>query len=283
MKMKKAVKKLITLTLSIALAASSLTGCGLFMTGNTGPSSVDIIKGADDTAADNGDDSSKGGYVGPETDTVQWFNATYAIITDLNGQDYNMFGGAKPNEMNKMQYKAMLDSSWGVTDRASADETLDWILTEGHRDDFKTTGDFLSAMVDVEELEETDFVDFLMQEWDESKEEAEFDFAAYQMYKEYGETAIDAWDYCRALSLMSFYYMAGYYTKEEALDKSLEIAETLQPMYDSWDELIDSYLRGYEYWAQEDSSERREIYEELLDADDNPFRVDYNITLEKTW
>ena len=247
--MKKTLKKLIALTVSAVLTVSGLTGCG-------------------SSAAS-------------ETDTVQWFNASYAILTYANGQDYNKFGGAKANAIMEAQYQAMLENSWSVTDRESADETLDWILTEGHRTDFMYTGELLSMI--AEECGEDELENFLMEEYDESQDEAEYDVATYEMYKEYGETAIDGCDYCRALSLMSFYYMAGYYTKEEALDKSLEIAETLQPMYNSWDELIDSYLRGYEYWAEEDSSERRDIYEELLAADDNPFRVDYNTTLEKTW
>lgn len=279
--MKKISKNLAVVTLSIALAASSLAGCGASPASNSSKDVSDTASNNETSTQESTEASGDSAYVGPETDTVQWFNASYAILTDANGQDYNLFGGAEPSTVMEMQYQAMLDSSWGVTDRASADETLDWILTEGHRDDFMITSELLSMM--VEECGEEGLVDFLMREYDESQEEADFDAATYQMYKEYGETAIDGWDYCRALSLLSFYYMAGYYTKEEALDKSLEIAETVQPLFGSWDELIDSYLRGYEYWAEADSSERREIYEELLAADDNPFRVDYNITLEKTW
>ncbi|MDE7208179.1 MAG: DUF1266 domain-containing protein [Lachnospiraceae bacterium] len=288
--MKRVSKNLVVVTLSIALAASGLSGCGAVPISNTsddvssnaGAVSNDAANTSEDASKEEPDDASGDDvYVGSETDTVQWFNASYAILTYANGQDYNMFGGSEPGMVMEMQYQSMLDSSWGVTDRESADETLDWILTEGHRDDFMITGELLSMM--VEECGEDGLADFLMQEYGESQEEADLDVAAYEMYKEYGETAIDGWDYCRALSLLSFYYMAGYYTKEEALDKSLEIAQTVQPLFDSWDGLIDSYLRGYEYWAEADSSERREIYEELLAANDNPFRVDYNITLEKTW
>lgn len=82
---------------------------------------------------------------------------------------------------------------------------------------------------------------------------------------------------------MGYYYHAGYYTEEEALDKSLEIAQTLQPLFGSWDELVDSYLAGYEYWSEESSEERRAIYEELKGEEDNPYAVDYTMTLEKTW
>lgn len=289
--MKKISKNLVVVTLSIALAASSLTGCGAAPTSSPSKDSasdagaVSKDTGADtsgDTAKDAADDASEDkAFEGAETDTVQWFNASYAILTYANGQDYNLFGGAEPGKVMEMQYQAMLDSAWGVTDRTSADETLDWILTEGHRDDFMITGELLEQM--AAECGEEELENYLIVEFEETPEDAEFDMMTYNMYKEFGETAIDGWDYCRALSLLSFYYMAGYYTKEEALDKSLEIAETVQPLFTSWDELIDSYLRGYEYWAEEDSSERRALYEELLAADDNPFRVDYNTTLEKTW
>ena len=85
------------------------------------------------------------------------------------------------------------------------------------------------------------------------------------------------------MNLLGFYYLAGYYTEQEALDLSLELATQIQPLYASWDELIDSYLRGYEYWAEESSDERRAVYEDLKSRPDNPFAVDYNTVLEKTW
>ena len=46
---------------------------------------------------------------------------------------------------------------------------------------------------------------------------------------------------------------------------------------------MESYLLGYEYWGQESSDERRGIYEDLKGRADNPYAVDYNLTLEKTW
>ena len=283
--MKKGLTKFIAMTIAATLAASSLAGCGASSGKSAG--SVSLINGAENDAVspetDNGGDSSEEVYVGQETDTVQWFNASYAILTEINGNDYNVFGGGTPNAVSEAMYQAMLDSSWGVTDRESADETLDWILTEGHRVGFADEGKFYTEQEVLEGLSKEEMVQLLEEELEYSEEDAQYIAMVYEMYTEYGDSAIDAWDYCRALSLMSFYYMAGYYTKEEALDKSLEIAQILQPMYDSWDELVDGYLRGYEYWAEEDSAERREIYEELLEADDNPFRVDYNTTLEKTW
>lgn len=216
------------------------------------------------------------------TDTVQWFNASYAVLTAVNGWDPNRFAGLPANDQSMELEKQMLDEWWGVTDRASADENLDWILSEGHRTGFAEDMGALAdaGMADVAEGER---VDFVKANFDVVDEEAESYANGFALYERFGENALAGWDYCRALSLMGYYYIAGYYTEEEALDKSLEIAQTLQPLFTSWDELMDSYLGGYEYWAGESAEERRGIYEELKSQADGPYRVDYGVTLEKTW
>ncbi|MCM1568234.1 MAG: DUF1266 domain-containing protein [Roseburia sp.] len=217
-------------------------------------------------------------------DTIRWINASYAVLTSINGNDYNLFGGMKPDTLNTKLQQTSLENWWGVTDRQTADETLEWILTEGHRADYADYMAYLDELglseIPLEEFAETLPYLYELTE-DEAAEIAKF----YGWYQEIGANAIDGWDYCRALNLLSFYYVAGYYTREEALDKSLEIALEVQPLFDSWDELIDSYLRGYEYWNGDntDSTERRQVYESLLSAKDNPYSVDYHTTLQKEW
>lgn len=214
------------------------------------------------------------------SDTLRWINASYAILTEINGWDYNMFAGVPINDANREMEKLSLEEWWGVTDRQSAEDTLGWILTEGHRTQFAEDMTYLES-VGLSEID--DKAGYLAILTDSDEETAEKYAEWYGMYEDYGAGAIDAWDYCRALNLLSFYYIAGYYTEQEALDGSLEIAATLQSKYSSWDELVDSYLRGYEYWAEESSDERREIYEDLKSRADNPYAVDYNTELTKTW
>lgn len=214
------------------------------------------------------------------TDTVRWINASYAILTEVNGWDYNMFAGAPANDANRELEQLSLSEWWGVTDRQSAEDTLGWILEEGHRAKFAEDMEYLES-IGLGELD--DRITFLAILTDADEEMAAKYAEWYEMYENYGPTAIDAWDYCRALNLLSFYYLAGYYTEQEALDGSLEIAKTLQSMYGSWDELVDSYLRGYEYWSEESSAERRGIYEDLKSRADDPYAVDYNTELTKTW
>ncbi len=216
------------------------------------------------------------------TDTIRWFNASYAILTAANGWDTNLFGGLPANDQSMELEKQMLDEWWGVTDRASADENLEWILTEGHRADFAENMGIL-ADAGVDSVAEEERADFIKENYDMTDEVAKIYADCLTLYEEKGADALAGWDYCRALSLMGYYYHAGYYTEEEALDKSLEIAQTLQPLFGSWDELVDSYLAGYEYWSEESSEERRAIYEELKGEEDNPYAVDYTMTLEKTW
>lgn len=215
------------------------------------------------------------------TDTVRWINASYAILTQLNGWDYNRFAGLPANDTTRQMEIASLEEWWGVTDRASAEETLDWIMTEGHRTQFADDMVYLEAMGMGDASDKAAFVreNLTVQ----SDDEVAMYVNWYTAYEELGDNAIAGWDYCRALNLMSFYYLAGYYTEEEALNGSLAIAQQVQPMFDSWDALVESYMIGYEYWAEESSAERRAIYKDLQTKEDNPYAVDYKTSLVKTW
>lgn len=215
------------------------------------------------------------------TDTVRWINASYAILTELNGWDYNRFAGLPANDTTRQMEIASLEEWWGVTDRASAEETLDWIMTGGHRAQFAEDMAYLDACGMGDAPDKAAFIRENLSV--QSDDEVATYVSWYAAYEEFGENTIAGWDYCRALNLMSFYYLAGYYTEEEALNGSLAIAQQVQPMFDSWDALVDSYMIGYEYWAEESSAERRAIYEDLQTRTDNPYTVDFKTTLEKTW
>ena len=216
------------------------------------------------------------------TNTIRWFNATYAILTRTNQCNVNYFGGFAANDTNSEAVKEMLDGSWGVTDRTTADETMEWILTEGHRTTYKENMKSLEE-AGIKNVAAEERKAFIEENFIISSDEAEQSVALYANYEQYGENALDAWDYCRALSLAAWYYHAGYYTEQEALDKSMEIAQMMQPLYASWDEAMNSYLLGYEYWAEESADERRAVYEELKAEEDSVYNVDWNLAFEKTW
>lgn len=216
------------------------------------------------------------------TDTVRWFNASYAVLTEVNGWDYNRFAGLPANEESMELEQESLKSWWDVTDRASADETLDWVLTEGHRTDLAETMEAYGAD-GLADVAADDRAAWIYENYQATEDQAEGLAYWYNLYEEKGDAAIGAWDYSRAMSLCGFYYLAGYYTETEALDKSLEIASTIQGMYSSWDEFMESYFAGYEWWAEESSDERRAVYEELKAESDSPYNLDFGMTLEKSW
>lgn len=208
---------------------------------------------------------------------ILWINGTYAVLTELNGDDYTLFSGMKASEANKQREVKLLEEWWGITDRASADKTLNWLIDTGHRTDY-------AALMQVLEedgaagLEQNGLAEYLT---DITGDEVEGYYLAkaYDDYVNYGAGAIDGWDYCRGVSLCGWYYIAGYYTEQEALDKSLEIAQTIQKRFSSWDEMMDSYLRGYEYWSYESGDARRKIYEDIKTKDNSPYKLEWNLPL----
>lgn len=216
------------------------------------------------------------------TDTIQWFNNTCAVLTAANQWDYTMFGGLPANDTSKSIVENLLSEWWDVTDHESAEETMDWLLGEGQRVSFAEDMDFL-AEVGLADAAEDERVDVILENFDVDEEEARSYADWFAFYEQYGQDAAAGWDYSRAMSLLGYYYLAGYYTEEEALDKSLETAKVIQGTFDSWDSFMESYFIGYEYWSEESSDDRREIYEEIKTSSDSPFSLDWGMTLEKSW
>lgn len=114
---------------------------------------------------------------------------------------------------------------------------------------------------------------------------------AYYMHKN-GMSADDiaAWDLCRVNQLYAQFYICGYMTYEEAMDASLENSLVLQEMYSSWEDMVQSYLLGYQFWKgdlalEEDSptQQRFQCYLELLEMEDGPYTLDWNLDLSKSW
>ncbi|MDE7013520.1 MAG: DUF1266 domain-containing protein [Kineothrix sp.] len=216
------------------------------------------------------------------TDTILWINGTYAVLTAVNSQDYTVFGTMPANDETMASQQAMLSEWWDITDRASADETLDWLMNEGHRADFVEEMEMLKE-VGLADLSAEERAGFLSDNYDFTEEEAQQYAQLYNSYEENGMNVMSGWDYSRMASVLSSCYIAGYYTETEALDKALEAAKVIQQNFDSWDSFIESYMVGYEYWAGESSEERRGIYEDLKAAPDSPYSLDWNMTLEKSW
>lgn len=203
----------------------------------------------------------------------QWFYATYAVIA--NETEWNQSYFVSPQGHWKEEAKYRLNLAWGITDRASADETINWLLTSGHRSSFQT---------EMETLSYLGYLDGSEAQIEAQYKDNEIVKDMLLLYKRSGAGAIDGWDYCRAMQVLRECYLAEYYTEMEMLDQMLSVARTIQGRFSSWDDMAESYLRGYEYWrsSPDDYRTRKGLYEKLK-RETSYFTVDWNLPLGKAW
>lgn len=227
-----------------------------------------------------------------ESDTIQWMNGTYALITESNGKSRKLVGGAERSVSEMIFYRYQLEEGWDVVDEQSAAETLVWLERDGHRVEYEDYKDFLEeyGMLDVSEKEfEKAMADSLAAgEFDD--EDIQRFFAVYECSRQCPDVGILAWDLVRVNQLAGWYYVAGYLTLNESLEIQLTNSKEMQAQFDSWDDLMTSYLLGYQFWSGENadasSSElavRRNIYESLKVLNDSPYALDFNMKLKRTW
>ena len=223
------------------------------------------------------------------SDTIRWMCSAYAIYSAYNDKSLEVVGGlaGDDREWYREEVKEALAGGWGIYDRKDVEDTLEDLLEEGHRKQYKEA---------VSELKKAEILELSSGEamveiagYDSLSEEEVCKYqTAYEAYQKYGENGIDGWDYCRALQILGDCYQAEYINLEECLDLSLPIAQELQKTYETWDGVAESYLYGYSFWKGErtddyDSQKRWEVYEELKNMESGPYTVPYDTKLENTW
>ena len=223
------------------------------------------------------------------SDTIRWMCSAYAIYSAYNDKSLEVVGGlaGDDREWYREAVKEALAGGWGIYDRKDVEDTLEDLLEEGHRKQYKEA---------VSELKKAEILELSSGEamveiagYDSLSEEEVCKYqTAYEAYQKYGENGIDGWDYCRALQILGDCYQAEYINLEECLDLSLPIAQELQKTYENWDGVAESYLYGYSFWKGErtddyDSQKRWEVYEELKNMESGPYTVPYDTKLENTW
>ena len=223
------------------------------------------------------------------SDTIRWMCSAYAIYSAYNDKSLEVVGGlaGDDREWYREEVKEALAGGWGIYDRKDVEDTLEDLLEEGHRKQYKEA---------VSELKKAEILELSSGEamveiagYDSLSEEEVCKYqTAYEAYQKYGENGIDGWDYCRALQILGDCYQAEYINLEECLDLSLPIAQELQKTYENWDGVAESYLYGYSFWKGDrtedyDSQKRWEVYEELKNMESGPYTVPYDTKLENTW
>lgn len=218
------------------------------------------------------------------SDSAKWANASYAPLTKANDGDYTQLGGYPKTEAYAAGMQEMLEQQWSITDHDSLILQINWL-----QGDSGNNADFLR------EMKEMGFLDQNTEEranaiagYDATSQD--YLINMFVAYDRYGDNAIAAWDLVRANSLAGMGYIAGYCTEEECLEMSLSISQKLQSLYNSWDEMFDSYILGYCYWSGENVNdetshayERKGYYDSLHQEKNGPYSLAWDTTLEKDW
>lgn len=95
-----------------------------------------------------------------------------------------------------------------------------------------------------------------------------------------------AWELCRSTQLLGMGYVAGWLTREEMIDYSCPVCQTIQRAFQSWDELSESYLEGCIQWTLQEglplsrADMRRQIHENLTKRPDSPYKVAWDLPLD---
>lgn len=250
---------------------------------------LDFLKPAGEWAVANEERLNRLNAAESLPDTILWFNATYAPLTYSNKCDWEVVGGMKPSEYNKQFNQQMLSRDWGIEDADSAIETIENLKENGHRAKCRECMEKLDELGILDEKDEETFLQALL---DSGTEDYLYRYViAYLMHRN-GLDAdyIAAWDLCRVNQLYADFYLCEYMTYEEAMDASLENSIILQQMYSSWEDMVNAYLLGYQFWRSDpvmtDDSptlQRYQCYLDLLEMENGPYTLDWNMELQKSW
>lgn len=99
----------------------------------------------------------------------------------------------------------------------------------------------------------------------------------------------DGWDLCRGMQILACGYLANFYERDELNRRSLDLARVIQHTFGSWDEMVESYLDGFDTFnlsildepdAYLARRERRNAYNLLRVTKNPPYSVDWYINLE---
>ncbi len=156
--------------------------------------------------------------------------AMSALLTETNEQKHDALYGDYDAGNAKEVATKVLEEAWDVTGKDDLMDVIEWLFSEGHRVEY---------LSDLAEGVITD-----PEEWPEH---------------------IDAWYFCRAISLARWGAAAGYIADEEAWNQIRMCAGYLETRFNSFKEIGENYLHGFENWASD------EFYEEVYDVFEESF------------
>lgn len=206
-----------------------------------------------------------------------WALAASAIPTERNGQRHDLLGGTERTEANVKKWKQVM-RDWGIKTRADLFMVLKWLDEGGHRQDFEQLGEFSRSLSPAHHKE--------LRRKLQSNAAGLYQLAMVDRhYEKLGKKSLLGWDYARYIALCRWGYLVGYLSEEEAWERILPAARTLQSTFDSWKDLGENYLLGQEFVSfqrtEKDGQLYRAAYQKLLDDPGSPWnRFSWEMSLD---
>lgn len=168
----------------------------------------------------------------------RWALACTALLFVLNGEGLESLAGQIPAKAPGT--RALLESWWHVTDRASLLRCLESLVSDGHNKlwlGINRVKNFSPLLLSFKSA------------WDD-QEDYESALGLVRRYgDEYGERGLLAWDSCRYICLCRWGYQAGYLSEADAWELMMPMAAKIQGNCKSWNQLANEYLVGREFWS----------------------------------
>ena len=208
----------------------------------------------------------------PLSPTLQWMNTAGSILRATNKGNFRYIAGLfYPGNENKQDrvssIKKMLWKYWQIQGHESAMETMKRLLHTGMRVWY---GQEMSRLETIYSTYCEEELINVAKKQNPNADEDSFLPKMILAYRRYGENALLGWDMGRVAYVMQCCYFAGYVSMEEVLDIGVEAGKKAQAYFNNWEEMMESYLLGGQYWQREDAGDpnsmtakRWKLYEAL--------------------
>jgi hypothetical protein len=211
-----------------------------------------------------------------------WAIALTGIMTERNKSNYNTLNSSELNERNKNIWLETLRRDWGINNREELLQMLDKMENNGHAAALKNTQQIIA-----ETMEENGsfYIIAIYNKYQlDSKQYNYLKFTVLN-WNIFSNRSILAWDLGRNIALCRWGYDVGFLTEEEAWEKIMYYAKTIQPLYKSWEEYGYDYYMGRVFWASgfgEDMAyllQTYQIYQKLIGESGYWYNREWNIGL----
>ncbi|HIY22662.1 MAG TPA: DUF1266 domain-containing protein [Candidatus Flavonifractor merdigallinarum] len=191
--------------------------------------------------------------------TLQWMNTAGAILLAANRGQFRLMAGCiypglEWRHVNSTQ--KMLLEWWDIRDHSSALHEMNDVLHIGTHARYRAEMEELSARYG--NASEMELIEIAKQTNPKADEDS-FLPRMLLAYRRYGENALLGWDVGRVCYIMQCCYVAGYVSMEEVLDLGVEAGRKAQAFFHNWEEMMESYLLGGQYWKREDAGDRNSM------------------------